>query len=110
MITDFQISASVAAYIPKHMELLERVVFLVNEFTCAFVNEMPTPLFDAEKYDKELLVNIGKLLDISISKTMRPLVLAQIERDLNHDIVVLKLDWNTARSSLVIQNEQARSH
>lgn len=103
MINGFRIDGGVVTHILKPEDLIERIVFLVNEYTCDFINNMPAPVFNEEKYDKDILELVGLLLDKRLPRTLRPLVVPKIDRDEDEGEVILKLEWDQSKPNLIAQ-------
>lgn len=110
MITSFQIHHSIATHLVSVNDLLERVVFLVNEYSIGFINELKMPVIDEKKYDAKVLELVSLLLDRRLPKPLRPLILAKIERDKDTGEAILKLDWDESKPDLVAPEPRSTVH
>ena len=101
MITEFRIGTSVATHIGKLDDLMERVVFLVNEYTCDYVSELKFPIVNEKKYNKDILELVELLLDKRLPKVVRPLIKARVIQDKDLGTTLLEINWDASKPDFV---------
>lgn len=106
-IETFSIDPHVSLHIKDAQNLLERVVFLTNEYTTNYVNKRKVPLIRINmiKYNKGLLPLVEKMLDGRLPKKIRPYIKVEINNDKDMGSFNLRIKWNEAHHSLITSDQ-----
>lgn len=103
LISQFLIDQRIACLIEDDQDLLERVVYLVNEFSVDYINKRRAPVvrLNMHHYKKKLLPLVDQLLDKRIPEKIRPFIRSSIEVDKDKNCLGLFILWNDKNPALI---------
>ena len=107
-IDTFSVDNQVSSLVPNAQDLLERVVYLVNEYSQQYINKRRGPVvrINLQRYDKKLMPLIDTLLDKRLPPKVRPFIVAKISRDRTMNNAELTIKLNEKHANLIIATDK----